>query len=104
MYLYILRCTDGSLYTGITTDIKKRVYAHFHKLPSGAKYTKSHPVCEIAALWKCEETSARKLEYAVKHLKREQKLTLEQNPFLLSELFPDHPTEPVFDVKFEDCI
>ncbi len=104
MYLYMLNCADGSLYTGITPDIKKRIYAHFHKLPTGAKYTKSHPVTGVAALWKCEEAYARKLEYAVKQLKRAEKLALVQNPESISELFPLFPAEPVFDIKFEDCI
>ena len=39
-YLYIVECNDGTLYTGITKDVQKRVYAHNHT-SAGAKYTKA---------------------------------------------------------------
>ena len=50
-WVYTLLCRDNSLYTGFTDDIKRRVYAHYHRLKSAAKYTKSHKVCGIAGLW-----------------------------------------------------
>ncbi len=107
-WVYTLICEDSSLYTGFTDDIKKRIHAHYHRLRSAAKYTKSHPVTGIAALWKCEkETAARKLEYRIKRLKREQKLLLAEKPERVSEFFPElaeFEIEPDTETKFEDCI
>ena len=40
-YVYMLRCEDGSLYTGIASDVEKRFAVH--KSGHGAKYTRSHP-------------------------------------------------------------
>ena len=74
-WVYILLCEDDSLYTGFTDDIKHRVHVHYHGLKSAAKYTRSHKVAGIAALWKtASETGARKLEYRIKHLTKAKKL------------------------------
>ncbi|MGN1085721.1 MAG: GIY-YIG nuclease family protein, partial [Porcipelethomonas sp.] len=51
MYVYILRCEDNSLYTGITADLEKRIRQHIGLLKGGAKYTRSHPVKYIEAVW-----------------------------------------------------
>ena len=73
-YLYILRCGDGSLYTGITTDVERRFAAH--QCGKGAKYTRGRGPLEIVYREKCESHShALKREYAFKTLTREQKLT-----------------------------
>ncbi len=107
-WVYTLICEDGSLYTGFTPDIKNRIRAHYHRLKTAAKYTKSHPVKGLAALWKCEsESGARKLEYRIKKLPREKKLLLFEKPELLSELFPElaeYEIRPDYEIKFEDCI
>jgi len=81
-YIYIVRCDDDSLYTGITTDIVKRIKNHAHgNGPSHAKYMRSHRPVEIAALWQTEEYKvAAKLEYAIKHLKKTEKQQLIDNP------------------------
>lgn len=71
-YIYILRCTDHSLYTGITTDVQRRFEEHLHQV--GAKYTKVHKVDKIEAIWQCESRSlALKLEYWLKTLTKEKK-------------------------------
>ena len=44
-YLYILQCGDGSLYTGITTDVEKRLEAH--RSGKGAKYTRGRSPLEL---------------------------------------------------------
>lgn len=54
-YVYMIRCTDNSLYTGITTDVKRRFAEHASGGPKGAKYTKKHAPKEIAALWQAEK-------------------------------------------------
>lgn len=77
MYIYILRCCDDTLYTGIAADIKKRIRQHMGIIKGGAKYTHSHGIKYIAALWETDDTSAaRKLEYALKTLTKKQKESL----------------------------
>ena len=92
-YVYILRCRDGTLYTGITPDLGRRMAAHV--AGTGAKYTRSHPPEEIAAVWRTEEkTDALRLEWAVKkRLTRAQKLSLIADPGRLGELLPGLETE-----------
>ena len=71
-YLYILRCGDGTLYTGITTDVERRLEAH--RQGRGAKYTRGRGPLELAYQEKCETHSeALKREYAVKQLPRDEK-------------------------------
>lgn len=71
-YLYILRCGDGSLYTGITTDLKKRFRQHC--TGKGAQYTKGRGPLEIVFSMICDTHSlALKMEYAVKRLSKGQK-------------------------------
>lgn len=107
-WVYILLCEDNSLYTGFTPDIKKRIYAHFHRLKTAAKYTRSRRVKDFAALWKTKsETGARKLEFRIKRLERAKKLLLAENPEKLLEFFPEleeFEILPDFETKFEDCI
>ncbi|WP_286151926.1 GIY-YIG nuclease family protein [Sporofaciens musculi] len=71
-YTYILRCKDGTLYTGWTNNLKKRINAH--NLGKGAKYTKSRRPVKLVY---CEEFSTReeamKREYAIKRMKKKEK-------------------------------
>ena len=107
-WVYTLLCEDGSLYTGFTDDIKRRIHVHYHQLKTAAKYTKSHRVCGISALWKTEsETGARKLEYRIKQLPKAKKLLLIENPERAAEFFPElseFEFSPDRETKFEDCI
>lgn len=74
-YLYILRCGDGTLYTGITTDVDKRLEAHRSGL--GAKYTRGRGPLELVYREKCgSHSDALKRELTVKRLTRTQKLAL----------------------------
>ena len=73
-YTYIIRCTDNSLYTGMTNNINKRMEEHFKKEKEGAKYTKSHQAQKVEAVWQCKEKSlACKLEYRIKTLSKANK-------------------------------
>ena len=73
-YIYILRCTDNSLYTGITNNLNNRMKQHFSKNKVRAKYTKSHNALKLEASWKCRNKSlALKLEYQLKTLTKKQK-------------------------------
>lgn len=67
-YVYLLRCADGSLYTGMTPDIARRLRQHVEHLAGCAKYTRSHPVTALALLLTTDTaTTARQLEARIKH-------------------------------------
>ena len=73
--LYMLRCRDGSLYTGITTDVEKRVAAH--NAGKGAKYTRGRGPLELVYCEDCGDRSAAlKRELEIKSLTKEEKLKL----------------------------
>ena len=74
-YTYILRCADGSLYTGWTNDLKKRIAAH--NAGTGGKYTRSHrPVTLVYFETFPTKEEAMKREFAIKQLSREEKVAL----------------------------
>lgn len=77
-YTYILRCADGSLYTGITTDPARRFAEHAGgKSRNGAKYTASRrPVAFECAFLSADRAAASRLEVRIKKLTRTQKLRL----------------------------
>lgn len=70
--LYMLRCRDGSLYTGITTDVQKRLEAH--NSGKGAKYTRSRKPVVLVYQEGCEDHShALRRELEIKALTKEEK-------------------------------
>ena len=74
-YVYVLRCGDGSLYTGWTNDIEKRFRAH--EQGKGAKYTKSHlPVTLVHLETFDTKEEAMMREYAIKQMKKAEKEAL----------------------------
>lgn len=76
-YVYILKCEGELLYTGITTDINRRLEEHFGRTEKCAKFTRSHKALSLEALWSCENRSlASKLEYRIKQLSKPQKLAV----------------------------
>lgn len=75
-YIYMLRCEDNSIYTGITTNVEHRMKEHFTKI-NGAKYTKSHTPKKLEAVWQTENRAeACKLEYHIKRLSKIKKENL----------------------------
>lgn len=92
-YVYVLRCQDGSLYAGITTDVPRRLAEHLSGRPPGAKYTHAHPVVGLAATWTAPDRStASSLERRIKQLTRTQKLDLVKGRLEADELFsPPRP-------------
>ena len=77
-HLYILRCKDDSLYTGITTDVEKRL--EVHRAGKGAKYTRGRCPLELVYREECgSHSDALKRELEIKALTRQQKLLLIQN-------------------------
>ena len=83
-YTYILRCRDGSLYTGITTDPARR-FAEHSGGRAGAKYTASRrPIGYECAFLSADRAAASRLEFRIKKLTRQQKLQL-----IAGEDFPE---------------
>ncbi|MGD1937928.1 MAG: GIY-YIG nuclease family protein [Cyanophyceae cyanobacterium] len=76
-YVYILRCGDGSLYTGATVDVMRRLGQH--QAGRGAKYTRSRLPVELVFAEFCGDWSAAlRREREIKGWKRRQKLALIQ--------------------------
>ena len=68
-YVYMLRCIDNTIYTGITVDVDRRMKEHFSKNEKCAKYTFTHSAKKLEAVWETDNKSlASKLEYAIKKL------------------------------------
>jgi len=76
-WVYMLRCVDGSLYTGITTDVARRVAEHNGDGGPGARYTRSRRPVELAYVEAAAgRAAATRREAAIKRLDRERKLAL----------------------------
>ena len=75
-YVYIVECADGSLYTGISTDIERRLLEHNFSFKA-AKYTRSRrPVRLVWSKEVSNRSEASKEEYRIKKLSRKKKLVL----------------------------
>jgi putative endonuclease len=73
-FVYILKCADNTLYTGITTDVGRRLHEHNYT-KKGAKYTRSRRPVEIVATCVVKSrSSALRLESKIKSLKRREKI------------------------------
>lgn len=79
-HLYVLRCADGSLYTGITTDLSRRLREHNGEGPTrtaGARYTRARRPVELVYSRRFKDRSAASIEEArIKKLSRDEKLKL----------------------------
>lgn len=96
-YIYILRCIDNSLYTGITNDIEKRMKEHFGTSEKKAKYTKAHKPKKLEALWQCKTKSdALKIEYRLKELTKQEKENL-----ILNNIAPESICIKLMDIDFD---
>jgi len=75
-FTYMLKCSDGSLYTGITTDLERRVKEH-NTSNKGAKYTKTRrPVKLVYSESHTDRSTSSKREYEIKKLNRTDKLKI----------------------------
>lgn len=102
-YIYILRCRDDSLYTGITPDLERRMRQHLGLIKGGARYTKLRPPKEMAAAWSVpDKSTAAKAEYAIKHLSREEKQQLIANPAAAADILAREEPLPMTPVKVLD--
>ncbi|MDH5484812.1 MAG: GIY-YIG nuclease family protein [Gammaproteobacteria bacterium] len=76
-YVYIVRCNDDTLYTGVAKDVERRLNEHNQCNTRGAKYTRARRPVVIAYYEAAESRSAAgKREYAIRRLSREQKEAL----------------------------
>lgn len=74
-FLYILICADDSVYTGVTTDVRRRLKQHNEG--RGAKYTRSRRPCDIIAAWEYEDRSAAlSAEYRFKQQSHDEKIKI----------------------------
>ena len=81
-YTYIVRCRDGTLYTGWTNNLEKRIEAH--NSGKGARYTKSRRPVKLVYYEEFEtKEEAMSREYAIKHMKKNKKEMLLQKTFPL---------------------
>ena len=76
-YIYLVRCSDDSLYCGWTTDLKRRIDAHNGHISGGAKYTRGRrPVTLVYAESFHQKQEAQRREYAIKRMAKTKKLRL----------------------------
>ncbi|MDU5504305.1 MAG: GIY-YIG nuclease family protein [Anaerococcus vaginalis] len=77
-FVYILRCSDGSLYTGWTNNLKNRLKKHNKGL--GAKYTRARRPCKLVFFMEVSDKKiAMKIEYRIKKLKKKSKENIVNN-------------------------
>ena len=75
-WVYLVSCSDGSLYTGITTNVERRISEH-NTSKKGAKYTRNkRPVRLVYSEVQSDRSTASKREYIIKKLSRDEKLKL----------------------------
>lgn len=85
-YTYIIRCKNDTLYTGYTTDIKRRMIEHTDG--TNCKYTKNYGFKKLEAYFESNSRStAMKLECYIKKMTRAKKLKIIENPNILVEMF-----------------
>lgn len=106
-FVYMLRCDDGSLYTGITTDVTRRVREHLSGAAPGARYTRVHvPTC-LQAAWQTQgRAAASRLEYRIKHLNAADKRRLlvdPQSANALKGIWEEDVFKPLTQVECQQC-
>lgn len=100
-YVYMLRCEDNSIYTGITTDLERRINEHLTKDKKCAKYTLNHNAKKLECAWTTQNrVLASKLEYHIKKLTKIQKEELIKYNNL-AKLIPDKIEEEKY-IRFSN--
>jgi len=98
-YTYMLRCKDNSIYTGITTDLERRMKEHFNKDNKCAKYTLNHTAEKLEIAWQTEtRVLASKLEYHIKQLSKKDKEELIKNPNMMNSLLEGRVEEKEYNM------
>lgn len=84
-FVYLLECRNGSIYTGIATDVEARVAAH--AAGKGARYTRANPPLRLLAIFPCTDRgAATRLEAKIKRLPPSRKRALCEAPGCISSL------------------
>ena len=84
-FLYLIECADGSVYTGIATDVDARFAKHVNG--TGARYTRARkPICVLATFELDDRSSALRAEYRVKRLSPTQKRALAAGQLTLASV------------------
>ena len=87
--IYLLRCADGSMYTGIATDVSRRISEH-EQGKRGAKYLRGRGPFELVYQRAVGDRSvATRIEYCVKQLSRSEKENLQRLPARIDDLLKD---------------
>jgi putative endonuclease len=87
--IYLLRCADGSMYTGIATDVSRRISEH-EQGKRGAKYLRGRGPFELVYQRAVGDRSvATRIEYCVKQLSRSEKQNLQRLPARIDDLLKD---------------
>ena len=101
-YVYMLRCKDRSLYTGITTDMIRRYQEHLSQGKKSAKYTRVHGVLQIEAYWSCQDRKlASQLEYWLKRLDKQQKEQIILDNQYISIYLQDRMNIAVYERQYD---
>ena len=88
-FVYMVRCEDDSYYTGIASDVVRRMAEHRSQTGKCAKYTRTHRVTELVGLWTAPDRSlASALEYRIKRLSHVEKEVLLADPCRADSLMP----------------
>ena len=102
--VYIIRCDQRSLYTGISTDVARRVGEHLSGGKKAAKYTRT--CSSIALVYEAFIGSrglAARIEYRIKRLSREKKECIVSSRFNVDELMKFINVEPILKVRRKPC-
>jgi len=96
----MLRCKDNSIYTGITTDLQRRMNEHFSKNEKCAKYTLTHEAIKLERAWETENrVLASKLEFYIKQLSKDKK----ENIIINSEYLEKYLSKKI-ECKMYKCV
>lgn len=96
-YIYMLRCKDNSLYTGITNDLSRRFSEHKEKDKKGAKYTRAKGAVSVEAVFETAgKKAALRLEIFIKSQKKQIKERIINDKALFYEKTKDKFPEDVF--------
>jgi putative endonuclease len=84
-YVYMVRCSDDTLYTGYTTNVERRIATH--NTGKGARYTRARLPVSLMVSWEfATKREALRIEYTLKRCPRSQKLLLIDAPVLINQL------------------
>lgn len=104
MFVYMLLCRDGSIYTGVAADLMRRMRDHFERTASVAAYTRAKGASYLLGAWECQSRSvALRAEYAIKRLSRKEKEALLAEPTRLGgACFPTLEGEALLPLREDD--